>query len=463
MKRIIYHLFLFAVISSPVIRAQQIMTLEQCREMALENNKQIAIAEKTNEKADSDVKAYKANYFPKLSLSGNYLLTNASSKLTIPGGYLPTFIPGADGSLVPNVLTTSPSGETIFKEYAYMPDTEFRLKFNNSYTAGIRAEQPLYMGGKITAAYKMARIGHELANLNNNLTRNEVLVLTDEAYWNYVKVYELHKVAGKYKDVVNELFRNVQAGHEVGMMQRNNVLKVQVKLNEAELQLRKAENAMRLARMNLCHVIGLPLTTEIALPDSFESPDATIAYQADITQRPEYSMLNKQVELKRQQTKLVRSEFLPNVGVAAMYNYSYGIKMNDKPIIDNTSFGAVVSVNIPLFQWGEGRNKVRSARTEQKIAELKQADTNEKMELELVQAINNVDEANLEVSLTKNSLAEAEENLKTHKDMYEEGMATLADYLEAQTTWQKANADCVSASAALRLNLTKYKKASGKL
>jgi outer membrane protein TolC len=462
MKRIIYPILFCIALPIFRIQAQQVMTLEQCREMAIENNKQMAIAERTNDKALTDVKAYRANYFPKLSLSGNYLFSSASSTFTIPGGYLPTYVPGTDGSLVPNLLTTN-STDPVFKEYAYMPDTEFKIKMNNSYTASLLAEQPIYMGGKITAAYRMAKIGRDLAGLNGNLTRSEVLVITDEAYWNYVKACELRKVAEQYKGVVEELLRNVEAGHEVGMVQRNNVLKVQVKLNEAELQLRKTENATRLARMNLCHVIGLPLTTEIALPETFETVDSQISYSADISQRPEYVMLDKQVELKRQQTKLVQSEFLPNIGVAAMYNYTYGVKINDKPLLDNTSFGAVVSVKIPLFQWGEGRNKVRSARTEQKIAELKQADVNEKMELELMKAINEVDEAQLEVKLTKNSLAEAEENLKTHKDMYENGMATLVDYLEAQTAWQKAGADQINANAALRLSLTRYQKASGKL
>lgn len=462
MKKTIYYIVVAFIFATSGIYAQQAMTLEQCREMALENNKQMAIAEKTGDKASADVRAYRANYFPKFSLSGNYLLSNASSTLTIPGGYLPTYVPGADGSLVPNILTSA-GGDPVFNQYAYMPDSEFRVKLNNTYTAGIRAEQPIFMGGKITAAYQMARIGQELAGLNSNLTRSEVLVLTDEAYWTYVKAYELNQVAEKYKGVVNELLRNVQDGHEVGMVRRNDVLKVQVKQNEAELQLRKTENAIRLAQMNLCHIIGLPLTTKIILPTSFNAPDETIAYDADITLRPEYAMLDKQVELKRQQTRLVRSEFLPNIGVAAMYNYTYGVKVNDKPIIDNTAFAAMLSVKIPLFQWGEGRNKVRSARTEQKITELKQADANEKMELELMKTINEVDEAKLEVDLTNNSLLEAEENLKTHKDMYETGMATLADFLEAQTAWQKASSDCVNANASFRLSLTRYKKAAGKL
>ena len=462
MKRSLYSIFiLYACVAIPG-NAQKIMTLDECREMALENNKQIAISAQTTEKASTNMKAYRANFFPKFSLSGNYLLSNASSSLTIPGGYLPTYVPGTDGTLVPNLLTTS-GDKPVFKSYAYMPDTEFRIKLSNSYTASLIAEQPLYMGGKITSAYRIARIGQDIAKLNSRLTRSEVLLLTDEAYWNYVKAFELHKVAEKYKATVNELLRNVQAGEEVGMTRRNSVLKVQVKLNEAELQLRKAENAIRLTRMNLCHVIGLPLNTEVSLPDSFEHVEEPIAYESTITQRPEYEMLAKEVEFKHQQMKLTRSEFLPNIGVAAIYNYTYGIKINDQPIFDNTSFAAVLSVKIPLFQWGEGRNKIRSARTEQKISELKQVDANEKMELELMKAINEVDEATLETNLTRQALAEAEENLKTHKNMYETGMATLADYLEAQTSWQRAGADEVNAKAALRLSLTRYKKAAGKL
>jgi outer membrane protein TolC len=462
MKRSIYLIFILYSCAALSMNGQKVMTLEECREMALENNKQIAISAQTKEKASTDVKAYRANFLPKFSLSGGYLLSNASSSLTIPGGYLPTYVPGTDGTLVPNLLTAS-SENPVFNLYAYMPDTEFRIKLSNSYTASVIAEQPIYMGGKITSAYRMARIGQEIASLSGRLSRSEVLLTTDEAYWNYVKAFELHKVAEKYQKTVNELLRNVRAGEEVGLLQRNNVLKVQVKLNEAELQVRKTENAIRLARMNLCHVIGLPLNTDIALPESFETPNELVSYESTITQRPEYEMLAKQVEFKHQQTKLVRSEFMPNIGLAAMYNYTYGVKVNDQPFFDNTSFAAVLSVKIPLFQWGEGRNKVRSAKTEQKISELNQADANEKMELELMKAINEVDEASLEVELTRHALAEAEENLKTHKDMYETGMATLADYLEAQTAWQKAGADEVNAKAALRLSLTRYNKAAGKL
>lgn len=463
MKRSYYIIITLLYLSASCLYAQQKLTLEQCRHMALENNKQIKMASGYKEKAYTDRKAYRANYFPKLSLTGNYLFTNTDSKLTIPGGYLPTFIPGPDGQLLPNILSTLPNGDPIFKEYAYMPDSEFRLDLNNSYTAGVKAEQPIFMGGKIVATNTMAKIAHELSELNENLTNSETLVLTDEAFWSYVKASELFKVAEQYKALISELLHTVKSGHEIGMIQRNDLLKVQVKLNEAELQLRKAENAIHLAGMNLCHIIGLPLDSNISVDGTYDTTIPIVNLQADISKRPDFAMLDKQVALKQQQVRLVRSDFLPNVGIAAMYNYTHGLKINDRPMFDNSSFSAVISVKIPLFQWGEGRNKVRSARIEQKITELKQIDANEKMELELMKAINDVDEALFETTLTKSSLAEAEENLKIHKDMYETGMATLTDYLEAQTSWQKASTDCVNANAALQLAQTKYLKASGEL
>jgi len=116
MKRISYYIAFILLLVSSGIKAQQVMTLEQCREMALENNKQIAIAARKGEKASADVLAYRANYLPKFSLSGNYLLSNASSKLSLPGGYLPTFVPNAEGTLVPNLVDGSSTSNPVFKQ-----------------------------------------------------------------------------------------------------------------------------------------------------------------------------------------------------------------------------------------------------------------------------------------------------------------------------------------------------------
>jgi outer membrane protein TolC len=455
-------LFVLSAVSSGTV-AQQEMTLDRCREIALENNRAASIAGRTEEKAAYEVKSYRANFLPKFSASGMYLYSQTEMKKTVPGNYLPTYVPDASGKLVPNVLTVAPDGTPVFKEYAYFPDMSLALQLNGSYMAGIRAEQPLYTGGKIMSAYKMSLLGREIAQLNRHLTRTEIIVKTDEAYWAHVKATELLKLAEAYKKVVTELYRNVQDACEAGLKPKNDVLKVQVQMNRAELQLRQAGNAVRLSKKNLCHVMGIAFTTDIRIAGTDEAGVVEVARTDDYTSRPEYAMLEKQIALKDREIKLVRSDFLPSAGVVAHYGYAYGLKLNGKPLMDKASFSALFSVSIPIFQWGEGRNKIRAARAGKQIMQLQRDDISEKMELELLQALDRCEESALEVELTVRSLEQAEENMKVSRDHYEAGMETLAAYLEAQTLWQQAWMEMIQAKTGRRLNETYYLKAAGKL
>lgn len=459
-KKYIFFL-LFPSVVIPVY-AQETLTLERCRELALERNKSIERADENRKKAGYGTKVYLSNYLPKFSAAGNYLYTSTKLKKTLPGSYLPTFIPDGNGGLIPNLLTTI-DGTPVFKEYAYFPDLDINFGLSGLYTAGIRVEQPIYTGGKVTAAYKMSRIGEEIAGLQQVLTRTEVILLSDEAYWTYIQTLELTKTAKAYKELIIGLRKDVENAYQAGLKSRNDVLKVQVKLNEAELQVLQAENAVRLARMNLCHVIGLPLTTRVYVENMAEENTTFLLSSTDITGRPEYHILSKQVELKGEETRLARSEFLPNIGVMGNFGYANGLKLNGEKLLDKTSFSAVVSVQIPLFNWGEGCNKVRSVKAEKRMAALQLEDATEKMELELMQAVNEVEEKEMEVKLTTRSLEQAEENLKTSRDHFNVGMETLTDHLEAQSLWQKACSDHIRAQTSSRLSKTKYLKAAGKL
>ncbi|MDR0415283.1 MAG: TolC family protein [Prevotellaceae bacterium] len=470
-KRIFFVLALCAMCG--VARAQEVMTLEKCRERALANNKAGAIAALNKDKALYTKRAYRANYFPKFSASGSYLYTNMRLTQRIPEAYLPTFVPDpATGGLKPNVFVVpgigaiiGADGIPIFNEYAYFPGMDFSLKLSNFWMAGVSAEQPIYMGGKITAAYKMAQAGDEIAALSQQLARAEIIVKTDEAYWTYVQTNELVKLALSYRKTLDELMRNVQAAESVGLKHRNDVLKVQVKMNEAELQLRQAENGKRLARKNLCHVMGVSADSAVVLPESFENEGLTVdtAQAPSYSSRPEYAMLEKQVRLKEQETKLVRSDFLPRVGVRASYGYMDGVTLNNAKLFDRASFSALASVSIPLFQWGEGRNKIRAAKAERNAAQLQRDNISEQMALELARASDKCDESALEVELTARSLEQAEENAKVSGLQYEGGMEPLSAYLESQTVWQRARMEYVNALTRQRLNQTYYLKAAGML
>ncbi|MFA5657628.1 MAG: TolC family protein, partial [Dysgonamonadaceae bacterium] len=324
---------------------------------------------------------------------------------------------------------------------------------------------------KVTAAYKMAKTGLEMAQVNEKLSESQIILLCDEAYWNCVKTKAMIETATQYKETLQELHRTVKSAVEEGMTHRKDLLSVQVKMNEAELNLTRAQNGYRLAIMNLNHTIGLSLHNATEVADSFEEDSSVnlipesfgTSNSFDITLRPEYILLSKQIELKEQQINLVRSDFLPNIGVMGLYGYTNGLKMNGEKLINGTNFAALLSVNIPIFNWGEGRNKVKEAKVESLIAQMQLNFSQEEMTLEATRAINELNEAHLEAELSSKSVEQALENMEVSKERYNAGMETLSDYMEAQAMWQNAMSTLVSAKASLNLSKTKYLKATGKL
>ena len=182
-----------------------------------------------------------------------------------------------------------------------------------------------------------------------------------------------------------------------------------------------------------------------------------------IENRPEYIMLQKQVEVANEQIKLNRSDFLPNVALILDYGYANAFRFNHSSVLDDFSFNGLVTVSVPLFHFGEGAHKVKAAKAQKAVAEMQQRDLNEKMELELAQAANNLDEAKLEVEVAQRSLSQADENLRITNNQYKNGMSTLTEVLEAQTLWQQAYESHTEARFQEYLMRSKYLKAAGLL
>lgn len=434
----------------------QTLTLNEARNLALKNNVNIAKAQAQTEKADYDEKMYRSNFLPNFKLVGGALYNtwNKNYHWGLENSQMAQ-------ALVQQVLGFHPELAMALQGFSGF---DLNVKSGVIYAGGLTMTQPIYMGGKITAAHDMSKIAQQMTQENQSLTASEVIVNTDEAYVLCVKAKEMQQVAVRYNEMLQELLRVVESGRKNGMVPQNDVLRVQVKLNESELAMTKAENAIRLARMNLCHAVGLPLDQAIEVDENYPDNSTLIASQeGGVQNRPEYALLTQQVALADKQIKLNKSDFLPNVAVMMGGTYLNGVQINNKALFDNLSFSAMLTVSVPLFHFGEGLNKVKSAKVQKSIAEMQQRDLTEQMELELALARNNMDEAQREVQLTERSLAQADENLRQTTSQYRNGMATLADNLEAQALWQTAYESHIESKYNDYLMRTKYLKAAGLL
>ena len=432
--------------------AQEPLTLDQCRAMALKFNKELAASAQQARYARYTMKSYRALFFPNISLTGTGLYSTIDGTFGIAGGNLPTFLPDVSGQPLPN------------GGFAYFPGVEMDYKIGMVYMGGVSVEQPIYMGGKIRAAYRMSRHGQRMAEANRSLVSTEVIVKTDEAYSLLVKAQEMQEVARSYHALLQELMKSVESAHRHGLKPKNDVLKVQVKLNEAELNIRKADNALRLAQMNLCHYVGLPLHAEVRTTGRFPEVEVEDNLQTnDISLRPEVEILDQKVEIARQQVKLTRSEALPQVGVMANYSYMHGVKLDHRTLFDKPQFTALLNVQVPLFHFGERANKIKAAKAQLQQVQLERDNLNEQMLLELTQAANNLDEAQLECEIAERSLKQADENRRVSHSQYIAGMESLSDHLEAQALWQQAWQTHVESRYQLYLKYVKYAKAAGRL
>lgn len=425
--------------------AQEKLTLVKCLELAKSNNKRIEAADFLLRSAKYEKKATLSHYFPTFSITGNGMYATTNGSLGIEGGMLPVF--GTDGV---------PTGAS-----AYFPGINLDYHIDGVYSAAVQLQQPIFMGGKIISGHKMGKLGEEMASQSRRLTESEVIYETAQAYANVVRASEMCKVATSYNNLLAELNNSVRKAFEKGAKARNDILKIEVKLSESELNLRRAENALRLATMNLCHYIGYPHTAQITINNSFEITQNE-KVDADVSLRPEAQLLSKKSELMHQRVKMARSEMLPQLGLVAQYGYINGLKLNGNKLLNDWGFSVGIQLSIPIGNW-TSHAKYRSAQMQYKQSQAEENEKLELMELEVRLAINNLDEAKLELRLAETGCASATENLRVSGSQYRVGKESLTDYLEAQTLWLQAEQTLVDAKINQYLQWLDYKKKSGTL
>lgn len=472
MRNIKYITLLFLSFISSFVHAQVILNQEQCRQMAIESSKQILIADQERVQANHLYKSIQARFFPALYGKGMGLYNQKKYNYSLKGGYLPSYIPDANGKLQPNYLidpnTQKPmigaNGMPVFQEYAFLPDIQIELGARGVYDVGVELQQPLFMGGKIRFSAKAAKVGEEIAYQKVKYNTSEVLYNTDKAYYQFIQAKELILVAQRYREVIDQLYQEVSNAYRVGLAMSNALYQVEVKKNEAILMHQKATHGAKLASMNLCRLIGLDLNTELNINDTLVAQIKTDIWTLDSTpdHRPEYNMLEENIKLKQQEVRIARSEFLPQFGISGGYYYSGGLTMNGEGD-SNGTFRAIASISIPIFKWGEGRNKIKQAQSAKEISSLQLEESNEFMQLEIAAARFSILDAQTRINMVRKAITDANENLKIATQEYRVGLQTLTNLLEAQLMWQKIHNQWIEAKAELQLAQTTYLKAIGAL
>lgn len=475
--------------------AQQVLTLDECRQMAVENNNSLKTAQQKIKVAGYDRNIALANYFPKITATGTYMYTSRDWKLIDDDKAAE--IQNAGTTLqndVTNKMMQIMSDKDVMTKY--MTDAAFKklidglqttdiatpinaigqhitdaltLDMHNLCGAVVSVQQPVFMGGKIVASNQMAKYAEELAQSQYDAEHAQVLADIEQAYWQIVSIAAKKNLAENYADLLRQMGKDVDALVAEGFATPSDALTIKVKMNEAEMLYTKATNGLALAKMLLCKECGLPLDSEITLAD--ETLDAipvpqmspVISDEEVYAARPEIRSLDLAKKIYDKKVAVVRADGLPTVAVMANYAVTNPNVFNGFQNKFGGFFSAGVLVNVPIFHGTEAIQKTKKAKAEAALTQYKLDDAKEMISLQVAQLRQQEGEALEKLTMAESNLENAEENLRVATAGWNEGMIASNVVLQAQTAWLQAHSEYIETGVELQMCSVNLAKAEGRL
>ena len=467
------------------VKAQSFLSLDSCRALALANNKDLLISNEKISAAHYQRKAAFTNYLPNFSATGAYMrnqkefsLLNNDQKAALSG--LGTNLAGPIQQVATGIIATHPDLEPLISSLSgkLLPALDqagnslvdaLRTDTRNVYAGAITLTQPLYMGGKIRAYNKITKYAEELAQEQHHGGMQEVIMSTDQAYWQVISLVNKKKLAEGYLKLLQQLDSDVEKMINEGVATKADGLSVRVKVNEAEMTLTRVEDGLSLARMLLCQLCGIDLSSPITLADENmeDIPLLTTDPHFDLStayeNRPEIRSLELATQIYKQKVNVTRAEHLPSIALMGNYMVTNPSVFNSFENKFKGMWNVGVMVQIPIWHWGEGIYKTRAAKAEARIAQYQLQDAREKIELQVNQAAFKVKEAGKKLVMSSKNMEKAEENLRYATLGFKEGVIATSNVLEAQTAWLSAHSEKIDAQIDVKLTEIYLKKSLGTL
>ena len=455
MKRTI--LLLTFVVTVSCMHAQRMLTLEECRNLAIQNNKELQISGEKIKMADNEKKAAFTKYFPQLSANGAYMWNQKDINLLDMGALSSSLSSSLGGLAQLPMIQHLMSGVNDMQH----------LDVQNIWVGNVSLVQPVFMGGKIVNYNAITKFAKQLAESMNNLQLQDLIYKTDETYWQVISLVNKKKLADAYVDLLRKMDSDVTAMIYEGVATEADGLSVKVKLNEAEMAQTKVENGLALTRMLLAQICGLSLEEDLSLADEKLDNFPVETTQADLNEafmnRNELRSLDLATKIYKRKERIALAEMLPNVALAANYFVTNPNVFNGFKNDFAGMFNVGVMVKVPLSGWWEGTYRRNSAKAETRIKTLEWQDAREKIELQVNQSVYKVNEAGKKLIASSRNMENAEENLRRANFGFEEGVIPALNLMEAQTAWVSARSSLIDAQIEVKLTEVYLSKALGKL
>ncbi|MBR1838755.1 MAG: TolC family protein [Bacteroidaceae bacterium] len=493
MRNIILTTILCLIVT--VSSAQQLLSLQECRDMALLNNTSLGASRALVTQRVAEHEAARINALPKVQLTATYMrlgrelsilndgqkdaLNHIGTNLLAPlQERMPQFVEAITPILqrFPDLATLIQNVQGGAQQFADALNAAgsgvvdaFRTDTRNIGGAALLLTQPIYMGGKISAYNRLTDYNAQLAAEQLRSDEEELLLNVETAYWQVVSLGAKKRLAEDYLEMLQHLEHDVELMLQNEVATKAQLLTVSVKVDEAQMTLLKVEDGLTLSRMLLCQLCGLPLDSSIQLADEDLDDVGTIAAdpvgtaETAFDQRPEIRQLQLGALMYKEKENIVAADYRPQIALVAGAAFTTPSLYNgfEKRLRGNWAIG--VTFSMPIWNWHEGRYKRKAVRAESLITTCRLQDAKERIALQVQQCQFRLTEAHRREALSKHNLERADENIRIANLGHHEQVITTADVLQAHTAWLQAHSEKIDAQVEVRLAQTALRKALGTL
>ena len=452
MKKLFY--ILVALLVGMQVQAQTVLTLEDCRDMAVQNDVCLKNADLDLLAARVQKQEAFAEYFPKVSIS-SFGFWSLDPMLEI----------GVKDILGENELSDKVTD--LVNEYAPklgLSPVYSTLKYG--YSASITAMQPLFAGGRIVTGNRLAQLGVEAAQLQKGVALRDRLLNVESTYWQIVALEEKLKTLNELSGMVDTLYNNVTVAVEAGVAVDTDLMQVKLKQIELKNGIVQLLGGLRLAKMNLFNTIGQEYCMTAALADSSRPfiDNVTLADSLGCLKAPaeyyipeeemlagvdEVQLLDVAVQAKSLEKRMALGEALPQIAVGASYGYSHVLNSR----FNGTAFAVV---QIPLSDWGKITRKMERMDLLMEKAQNDRGYYTAQLLLQIRQLWLSLNVAWDAFQLSCEKVECAELIAERKAIDYDAGLITLSDLLQAQTALQQAVESRLEAQIAYSTALSAY-------
>jgi outer membrane protein len=403
----------------------QTMTLQDCLNLALQQNPQILKAQQEIRRAKGVIVETRAAGIPQITASGSGQMIDKSAidafKFTTTNGASAT--------------------STVFGNQ------------QQPWSAQVQASQLLYQGGRVRSGVRAAELSSQIAGLDFQRIVADTILEVRKEFYQILLNQALVEVREESVTLLEQQLLDAQSRYDVGSVPRFNVLRAEVELANAKPPLIRAQNDLRLSKENLVKLLAIDSAqkndfTSINFEGklvyehrAWELPDAL---QQAINQRPELQAAERQIGVAKANVKVASSGYQPEASIFGNYGWHDYTFAND-PSDTRQGWVAGASVSWALFDGMLTRGKVSEARALLEESNLDYADTRRQVELEVRQGYSDYLQTLELIEAQKKTVEEAEESLRLAEARFRAGTGTQLDVLSAQTALSDARSNEVQA------------------